>query len=152
MAKAAHEAWFHLTSLLARVALGLYFLLAGVGKVRGELQNGIGSFYESSFQDLQPDWLPTFFAAPYGYALPWAEVVIGATLVLGLATRISATLIALMLLSFTIALMIANGISGGGPGPFHANIVMLTLALMLITLGGGAISVDAAFRGKKATP
>lgn len=152
MAKAANEAWFHLTSFLARASLGLYFLLAGVGKVRGELQNGLGSFYEGSFQGLQPEWLPTFFAAPYGYALPWAEVVIGATLVLGLATRISATLIALMLLSFTIALMIANGISGGGPGPFHANVVMLALSLMLIVLGGGAISVDAAFRGKKATP
>ena len=152
MAKAASEAWFHLTALLARASLGLYFLLAGVGKVRGELQNGLGTFYEGSFQGLQPAWLPTFFAAPYGYALPWAEVVIGAMLVLGLATRISSTLIALMLLSFTIALMLAKGPSGGSPGAFHPNVVMLTLSMLIIALGGGAISVDAAFRGKKATP
>lgn len=152
MAKSVSETWFHLTSLLARAALGLYFLLAGVGKVRGELQNGLGTFYEGSFQGLQPEWLPTFFAAPYGYALPWAEVIVGAMLVLGLATRISATLIALMLLSFTIALMMAKGVTGGGPGPFHANVVMIALALMLLVLGGGAISIDAAFRGKKATP
>ena len=152
MAKPASEWWFHLASLLARGSLGLYFLLAGVGKVRGELSNGLGSFYEGPFSSMQPSWLPDLLAAPYGYALPWAEVVIGAMLTLGLATRLSATLVALMLLSFTVALMLARGVSGGSPGPFHPNVILLALSLLLVVVGGGALSVDAMFRGKKATP
>lgn len=143
---------FHLTVFLARAALGLYFLLAGVGKVRGELQNSIGHFYETSFQSLQPAWLPTFFAAPYGYALPWLEVVVGAMLTIGLATRLTTTVVSLMLVSFTIALMIAKGVSGGAAGPFHPNVVMIGLSLLLLAVGGGAISVDAMFRGKRAKP
>jgi len=152
MPQAASPWWFHLVALLGRASLGLYFLLAGVGKLRIELREGMGTFYEGPFASLRPAWLPDVVAGPYGYALPWAEVVVGTMLALGLATRLSAVLIALMLTSFTVALTLERGLGGGGPGPFHANFVMLPLALMFVVLGGGLVSVDALFRGKRATP
>lgn len=150
MDETASNAYSHVAALIARATLGLYFVAAGVAKVEGELSNKIGHFYESSFSALQPAWLPEIVAAPYGYALPWVEVVVGAMLTLGLATRLSAILIALMLASFTVALVLAKGPSGGGPVAFHSNVVLIGLALLLISVGGGGISIDALFRGKKA--
>ena len=94
--------------LLLRVSIGLYLLLAGVGKVQGELK-GFGSFYRGPFKSMQPEWLPNALAAPYGYVLPWAEVIVGALLILGLFGSIAAALAGLMILSFTIALAMQHG-------------------------------------------
>jgi uncharacterized membrane protein YphA (DoxX/SURF4 family) len=140
--------------LATRVALGGYFLLAGFGKVQGELSGGLGSFARGpAFTGLQPSWLPDLMAAPYGYALPWIEVLFGATLAAGLFSRISAAAIFGMLASFTVALMTANGISGGSPGPFHANVILAAAALVYLARGGGPLSVDALIdrvRGERA--
>lgn len=131
--------------LATRVALGGYFLLAGIGKVQGELSGGLGSFARGdAFTGLQPAWLPGLMAAPYGYALPWLEVLFGVALAAGLFTRISAAAIFGMLASFTIALMAASGISGGSPGPFHANVILAAAALVFLARGGGTLSADAA--------
>lgn len=131
-------------STIARVSLGAYFLFAGVAKAQGELNSGFGTFAKSeAFAALQPSWLSDLFAAPYGYALPWAEIVVGATLALGFATRFSAFIVFMMLASFTIALMSALGISGGSPGPFHSNVILAAVALYAVGAGGGKLSVDA---------
>lgn len=130
--------------LLNRLALGLYFALAGLTKVRG----GVGKFYHGSFAALRPRWLPEFLALPYGYSLPWLELLFGATLVLGWYTRISAWAVAAMLVSINLALLLADRFFDG-PGPFHVNVMLLTLALLLGHVGGGALSVDALWRRGK---
>lgn len=128
--------------LLNRLSLGGYFLAAGIGKITSE--GGIKGFVEGMFSKLTPDWLPQALATPYGYSLPVAEVVLGGLLMIGLLTRISALLIALMILSFTIALVIANdSLSGGGPNVFHSNVILVTLGLLLFRIGPGRISIDA---------
>jgi len=134
----------HTVGLVAtRIALGGYFTLAGFGKVRGELSQGLGTFRNSdSFLALQPAWLPDIFATPYGLVLPWAEVAIGITLAVGFFTRISAALTLGMLVSFTIVLMSAAGLSGGSPGPFHPNVFMILIAATLIGAGGYAFALD----------
>ena len=123
--------------LLNRLALGLYFLLAGVGKLR----MGVGQFYEKGFLKLKPAWLPDAVASPYGHALPFLECALGGLLVLGLLGRWAAGLMALLLLSFTVALWQA-GMFFGGPGPFHDNVPFLTLAMLLAVTGPGRFSVD----------
>lgn len=126
-----------------RAGLGLYFVLAGLAKARGELTNGFGSFRSSeSFLALQPAWLPDLCATPFGLALPWVEIVVGLTLAAGLFTRISALLTAAMLLSFTIALVGIAGISGGSPGPFHPNFLLLAASAIFIAKGPVAFSLD----------
>lgn len=126
-----------------RAGLGGYFLFAGIGKASGELSNGIGTFASGpAFSALQPSWLPDAMALPYGYVLPWAEIVIGAALAAGLFTRISAALTLGMLLSFTIVLVGANGLSGGSPGPFHPNFLMIFGAIVFVGMGPVRLSVD----------
>ncbi|MEM8737534.1 MAG: DoxX family protein [Planctomycetota bacterium] len=148
------KALIDLALLLTRVAIGVYLALAGVGKVRGELNQGVGHFYRGDFKGLQPGWLPDALAAPYGYALPWAEVVVGALLVLGLFSTVMAALTALMVLSFTIALAMKFGPSaqpGGSGGPFSANYITTAAAFLLACVGPGRLSIDHLWRGRKAS-
>ena len=131
-----------LVLLLNRLALGMYVLLAGVAKVR----MGPAVFYRESFLAMKPTWLPVWFAAPYGYALPFLEITAGALLALGALGRWPAGALSLMIASFTIALY-EKGLFYSGPGPYHTNVVFFTLALLLTMTGNGAISLDA-FRKK----
>jgi putative oxidoreductase len=123
--------------LVNRLSLGLYFLLAGVGKLR----TGVGEFYTKAFSGLRPAWLPEAVASPFGHALPFIEVAVGALLVAGLLARLTAGVMALLLLSFSIALWQA-GLFVGGAGPFHTNIVFFTLAILLAVTGPGRASLE----------
>lgn len=141
-----------LSLMLVRGTVGLYLCLAGIAKVRGELENGLGSFFNGPFTAMQPSWLPSWFSAPYGYALPWAEVVVGALLALGLLSRVMAAGTFLMLLSFTIALAMMHGIDAqpdGPPGPFSANYIQVSAAFLLIWSGPGRWSLDRFVLGKR---
>ncbi len=129
--------------LINRIALGAYMLLAGVGKVLG----GVGNFYENSFKGLQPDFLPDLLARPYGYAIPFLEIAVGALLIVGLFTRWTAVVTTLMILSFTIALWMKVGFpQAGASGPFHPNVILMTLCLWVVVVGGGRMSLDHVLR------
>src|SRR5687768_16153113 len=69
---------------LARVPLGAYFLLAGVGKLRG----GVGKFVESNLS-MAREHLPEKWASIFLNTLPYAEIVLGGMLILGLLTRVT---------------------------------------------------------------
>ena len=148
---ATSNRFLDVTLLLSRIALGLYLLLAGWGKLMGDFSNGLGSFYRSdAYQGLEPNWLIPALSAPYGYALPWAEVVFGALLIIGLISRISAGAVFLMIVSFLIAQLYADFSKyfAPGPGPFNTNFVLAALALLLVATGPGRFAVDRAI-GRK---
>jgi len=86
-------------TLAARIGLGGTFIFAGVLKLP----------YLSTFrwEVGQYDILPSVLEKPYAYALPGFEVFLGAFLVLGLFMRISALVSILLIVSFTIAKIIA---------------------------------------------
>lgn len=128
----------HLLLLFNRVTLGWYLAFAGFSKVSGEIKNGLGSFYRGGgFQSRNPAWVPDVLVAPYGYVLPWAELIFGALLLVGLFSRISAGAVALMLLTIGIALMGAGDLS-----PRHLVMVFFSLSLILWVWGAGGYSVD----------
>jgi putative oxidoreductase len=119
--------------LLARVPFGLFFLLAGVGKIRG----GIGNFVAHASGQV-PSWLPANMGHAYLHALPFVEITTGLLAIIGLFTRAIGAIQALMLISF----MIAAGIKPPA-GPFHFNFVFVGIALMLALVGPGRLSIDA---------
>src|SRR4051794_13718982 len=80
--------------LLARIPLGAYFIAASVGK----LQFGIDKFAAAHIESAR-HYLPERFAQPYLTTLPWVEMVVGIFLIVGLLTRVSALVMALMLVS-----------------------------------------------------
>lgn len=90
--RVAHPA----VSLLARLFLGGLFVWSGLEKI---------GHFETFAQAVQAyDILPDALATAYTHALPWAEVLAGGYLVLGLYTRWAAGLIAAMVLSFLVAI------------------------------------------------
>lgn len=147
MSKAMDHVAGDLALLLGRVPIGLYLLLAGVGKIQG----GVEQFVEQGFKPMQPAFLPDAVALPYAYAIPFLEVAFGAALIVGLLSRLSAGVIGLMILSFTIAQLAADFAEGlqRGPGPFNPNFVMIGLCVALVATGGGGWSLDRLWLGRR---
>lgn len=129
--------------LLQRVTLGLWVLLLGVGKFQG----GLDQFVHGAFASMTPAWLPGWFALPFGYAVPFVEVIFSALLIAGLFTRIAAVVLFLAILSFTIAMAGAGIFSKLGPYP--SNIMYLSILFLLTVTGAGRYSVDHLWRGKR---
>lgn len=130
---------------LARVALGWFLLNQGWGKVVQDLTEGAGSFYRGDqFQNSNPEWLPTVISAPYGYALPWIELVAGALLLLGAFNRVSAGVATFVLLSIAVAWLDAGNLL-----PRHMLMVFAPLGAYFFFAGPGRFSVDAALASRK---
>jgi uncharacterized membrane protein YphA (DoxX/SURF4 family) len=124
--------------MLTRVMLGWFILHQGWGKVEQELSGGPGSFYRGDqFQDNLPEWLPTLVAAPYGYALPWLELVVGTLLLLGLFNRITAAAATLILTSILVAWLAAGNLL-----PRHMLMIYAPLAAWFFFSGPGRFSLD----------
>ena len=131
---------------LARVALGWFLLHQGWGKVVQDLTGGLGTFYQGNqFQNNNPDWLPSLLAAPYAYVLPWAELVFGALLILGLFNRISAGVATLIFLSIMIAWL-----DSGNLFPRHMLMIYVPLGAYFFFSGPGRYSVDAMLNRNRA--
>jgi putative oxidoreductase len=125
--------------LLVRVPFGLFFLLAGFGKIRG----GVGTFASAMIGKV-PSFIPPSLGGAYLHALPFVELLTGLAVVVGLLTRVAGVLQALMLISFMMALGVKTN-----AGPFHYNFVYLGIALMLALVGPGEWSADRALFGRK---
>lgn len=110
--------------------------------------------------------LPADWAIFYAHALPWAEILAGAYLIVGLFTRWAAGLIAAMMLSFIIAIawVLARGgaidcgcFVGGRQEPLTPqklleDIALLAMSLWLIVSPSGPWSLDRLLRRKNQTP
>jgi uncharacterized membrane protein YphA (DoxX/SURF4 family) len=138
--------WLSLALLLNRLSMGPYLLLAGIGKFKW----GVERFYQEGFMHLKPPWLPGWFAWPYGHAVPFIEVLLGAGLILGLMGRAVAGLATLTLLSFTIAVWQAGMFFDKAGSPFHTNVILITLTFLLAVAGPGAFSVDGVLGARSA--
>jgi uncharacterized membrane protein YphA (DoxX/SURF4 family) len=119
---------------LARVPLGLYFGLSGFMKVK----TGLGLYVASNLSTAQ-QYMPEGVARGYLNALPFAEIFVGALLVLGLFTRIGAFLATAILACYVWA----TGVHCmNGTTPFNNAIVPLGLSIALLTVGPGKLSAD----------
>ena len=87
------------TSLVFRVILGGIFIFAGFAKIHNisALVNEINEY----------QILPPALASLYGHILPYAEIIVGVLLALGIALRITAGIASLMLISFTVSKIVA---------------------------------------------
>ena len=123
--------------LLLRVPLGVYFILAGIGKLTAP--GGRAAFADAHINQATP-FLPEHLARMYLTNLPIIEIVVGSLLVLGLLTRLVGLVAALLITSFTIAVTKLGG--GQTGGPFHPNLIYIGIALAAMLCGPGIFSVD----------
>jgi hypothetical protein len=87
------------TSLVFRLILGGIFIFAGFAKIHNI------SALVTEINEYQI--LPPTLASMYGHILPYAEIIIGTLLVLGIILRITTVTASLMLISFTVSKIVA---------------------------------------------
>jgi thiosulfate dehydrogenase [quinone] large subunit len=57
-------------------------------------------------REFEPTYLPRFLLIPYAFTLPYIEFLLGVVLILGVLTRLSLTVTALLLISLAFGQMI----------------------------------------------
>ena len=81
---------------LTRWVIGVVLLFAGIAKFPNV--SGFATYITSQFEKT---WLPKALLVPYGYALPFAEVILGALLLLGIARNAVLFITGLMFITLT---------------------------------------------------
>lgn len=158
-------------ALLCRVLLGGLFVAAGLLKL-GFVGNATpANFAEAiiGFKVIHYDLVPMT-----AFAVPWLELICGALLILGLAGRGAALVTAALLLGFTGAVLtlIARDMnptcscfaglfkehlgafgqimeSEAGWMTVARNVVMLTMATVVLSVGSGWLALDSFFRCRR---
>ena len=134
--------------LVLRIIIGTIFLVAGATKV------GHGDLFAAQIAGFRI--LPQPVIAPLAIALPYLEMLVGAYLVLGLFTRITAWIAVAMLATFDLAIAsaVVRGlvVSCGCFGPNDATVttwsevardaVFVLLAVIVALRAPGALAVD----------
>jgi uncharacterized membrane protein YphA (DoxX/SURF4 family) len=115
---------------LIRLALGAYFIMAGLGKLEV-----LAAFIEQvkSFGILPPN-----IAALYATLLPYVEVAIGGMMILGLWTTLTGLLSGFLLLTFVFAF----GFFPGGHDIFNKDLILCAAACSLLFSGPGVYALD----------
>lgn len=115
---------------LIRLALGAYFIMAGLGKLEV-----LAAFIE---QVRSFGVLPANISALYATLLPYIEVGIGAMMILGLWTTLTGLLSGLLILSFVFAF----GFFPGGHDIFNKDLILCAAACSLLFSGPGVYALD----------
>jgi len=129
-----HSKWLALAS---RILLGAIFILAASLKLSDIKLNSVNVVYEYGILPVEPVDL----AAIAGYILPFAELFVGVTVILGLVTRLAALGGGLLGLSFVIGEGIVLlqgrdlncGCFPGLMGTMVSQTIYLSIALILLS-------------------
>jgi thiosulfate dehydrogenase [quinone] large subunit len=123
---------------LLRVYLGVVFLIAAIPKLREDFTPGLTAFVQQRAMEhshlfyrgfLQEVVLPN--AQLFAALVTWGELLVGVSLILGLMTRLSAT-VALLL---TVNYMLAKGAWPWTPSSNDAAFAAISLALVIGAAG-----------------
>jgi len=118
-------------AFVLRVTLGLLFLIHGIVKFQGGIENIVGWFDSMG--------LPGFMA--YGVAL--VEIIGGIALIIGLATRFVSALFALLMIGATLKVKLAVGLLGNGQmAGYELDLAFLAIAVYLIMNGSNLFSIN----------
>jgi len=110
---------------LLRVTLGVVFFFSGVGKFMGGLSAFVGGMNQHFSGKL-----PAAMVMPFAYALPFAEVTLGALILVGLFSRLALSLSGLLLVALTFGTVMLNDFPTVAHNTQYAlvNFVLLWLA------------------------
>ena len=103
------ESWAIIT---LRLFLSLRFIVAGIGKFKGEEGFAVSNYYNGTVPWLMNTFdgvLPIFIIAPYAYMIAYIEVVLGIALLLGVKTKYALALTGLTYVSLAFGQMLLGG-------------------------------------------
>jgi putative oxidoreductase len=118
-------------ALILRVTLGALFLIHGIVKFQGGIENIVGWFESIG--------LPGFMA----YGVAFVEIIGGFALIIGLATRFVSALFALLMIGATLKVKPSIGLLGNGQmAGYELDLAFLAIALYLVINGSKVLSVS----------
>lgn len=118
-------------AVILRVILGALFLIHGIVKFQGGIENIVGWFESIG--------LPGFMA--YGVAL--VEIAGGIALIIGLATRLVSVIISLLMIGAILKVKLSVGILGNGQmAGYELDLAFLAMAIFLAINGSKVLSVS----------
>ncbi|HYK74999.1 MAG TPA: DoxX family protein [Pseudoneobacillus sp.] len=124
-------------ALILRVTLGALFLVHGVVKFQGGIENIVGWFSSIG--------LPGFMA----YAVALIEIIGGIALIVGLGTRIISALLSLLMIGAILKVKLSIGLLGNGQmAGYELDLGFLAMAIYLVFNGSKLLSVDQLFSQK----
>ena len=136
---------------LLRWTLGIMFFIAGINKFMGE--GGPAAVSKMLASGFENTWLPSFAVVPFAYATPYAEVLLGALLVLGLGRCIVAPLSGLFMLGLTFGVLILSATNHEMQSTVFQNTLYTALfALMIATAEWDRLTLDNLLFGRKSNP
>ena len=133
------ESSYNLGLLLARLPIGILFVVVGVMK----LQSGVQAFVSSQIGNV-PSQVPHAWGEGYLHALPYVEIAVGAMLILGLFGRLAGLVGGLVVASIMIG---STGVFATGH-MFHPNVIYTGLLFAILLLGPGRLSLDGVMFGR----
>ncbi|HEX5735994.1 MAG TPA: MauE/DoxX family redox-associated membrane protein [Blastocatellia bacterium] len=107
---------------LLRITMGLMFLTFGIEKFAA----GIGNF-AAGLQQGFAGKLPSFLLTPFAYALPFAEVVIGLLLLLGLLNVFGLILGGVLMIALTFGMVLQGQAATVANNVFYGVVIFLLL-------------------------
>lgn len=130
---------YEASTLILRLVLGLTFLIHGVVKFQGGIENTVGWFASIS--------LPGFLA----YAVALIEVVGGIALIIGLGSKIVSALFAIIMLGAIFTAKLSLGFLGNGQmAGYELDVALLAMAVFITINGSKLFAVDQLFaKGQK---
>ncbi|MED2975783.1 DoxX family protein [Bacillus swezeyi] len=129
---------YEIGALILRLVTGLTFLLHGISKFQGGIENTVGFFSNVG--------IPGFLA----YVVATIELAGGALMILGLGTRIIGVLFALVMIGAIFTVKLSAGFMGtdGGAG-YEFDLTLLAMSVYLALNGSGLLSLDSLFRANR---
>jgi uncharacterized membrane protein YphA (DoxX/SURF4 family) len=123
--------------LLARVPLGAWLVMAGFSKFTAD--GGVARFAKQG-AGAMPDWVPAGVGGYYLTGVPYAEILLGAAIALGVAARLGGFLAAVLLGSLMVVL---TGVRAAMPMmPMNPGVLLLGVAALVCLAGPGSLSMD----------
>jgi len=120
-----------IAALILRVTLGVLFLIHGIVKFQGGIENIVGWFDSIG--------LPGFMA----YGVASLEIIGGIAIIIGLATRFFAVLFALLMIGATLKVKLSVGLLGNGQmAGYELDLAFLAIAFFLAINGSKLLSVS----------
>jgi thiosulfate dehydrogenase [quinone] large subunit len=139
---------------LLRLYVGYYLLYQGIRKYQRGFPHGdwIGrQIGDLAKVDIYP-WYRVFlneFVVPhreiFGYLILSGEILVGAALLLGLMTRLSALVALFMLINYYLG----PGMARGGPSLAQQQMFIITLVIIFLSNAGRTLGLDGFLFGRK---
>lgn len=118
-------------ALILRITLGILFLIHGIVKFQGGIENTVGWFESIN--------IPGFMA----YVVALLEVIGGIALIIGFATRLVSILFALLMVGATITAKLPVGLLGNGQmAGYELDLAFLAISVYLAINGSKLLSIS----------